>query len=221
MYKYFIFDLDGTLIDSGNGIIASLKMMQETLKLKQLSDTELHQFLGPPLKDLFIKHYGVDIRHAEYLAKVYRESYMKVGIQKAKVFDGIIETLNDIKNAGCKVALATLKQYTLVSKTLDLTGLSKYIDYVALDSNGTTSKCDLIKECINNIGCNDLSEAVMFGDAINDAIASEKARVDFVALGYGENFKDKTKLDTIKKVAVVNSPIEMREYILRTIKNDN
>ena len=146
MYKYFIFDLDGTLIDSGAGIVASLKMMQEKLRLRQLNDIELHQFLGPPLKDLFMKYYGVDIQGANKLAKAYQELYMEVGIQKAKAFDGIIETLNDIKEAGCKVAIATLKQYKSVAKTMELTGLSEYVDYVALDLNGETSKCDLIKE---------------------------------------------------------------------------
>ena len=215
MYRYFIFDMDGTLVDSTDGIIASLEEMERRLGLPALGRAKLRgAFIGPPLKESFMKYYGVTLEETEDMTRVYRDSYMEIGIDKTKVFDGAFEVLEKIRMLGHKSAIATLKQHQLATRTLQATGLDKLTDYICLNlDNSLGDKAKMIRECLAALGCTDRSEAVMIGDSPYDGYAAAEAGVDFIPLMCGEGFRKPGAADSVPCAARVSSLKELTEYV--------
>ena len=210
--KYFLFDLDGTLIDSDGAILTSLRRMEERLGLPPLSDEALRTFLGPPLRGSFMTHYHVSPAGAEDMARVYRDSYLELGIGRTVVFDGVFEFLRHIRARGGHAAVATLKERRLAREILKQTGLGEYFDYVALDM-GEGSKASLIRECLAGLNCRDPGRAVMFGDSPYDGLAAAEAGVAFVPLLRGEGFQKPGSLRGIPYVFSAWTAEEMGAYI--------
>ena len=105
MYRYFIFDMDGTLLDSTDGIIAALQEMEKRMGLAPLSMAELRGFIGPPLKESFIKYYGAAPEETDEMTRVYRDCYLDVGTDKTRVFDGAFELLRKYARWAIKAPL--------------------------------------------------------------------------------------------------------------------
>lgn len=214
MYRYFIFDMDGTLVDTTRGIIAALQEMERRLHLKALDAATLRRFIGPPLKESFMKYYGVSLDETEDMTRVYRDSYMDVGIDKTEVFAGAAEVLNKIRALGCKSAIATLKQHQLATKTLQATGLDRLTDYICLNlDNSLGDKAEMIRRCLAALGCADPAQAVMIGDSPYDGFAARDAGIDFIPLLCGEGFQDPRAADSVPCAARAGSLAEIAEYI--------
>ena len=214
MYRYFIFDMDGTLLDSTDGIIAALQEMEKRMVLAPLSMAELRGFIGPPLKESFIKYYGAAPEETDEMTRVYRDCYLDVGTDKTRVFDGAFELLRKIRALGYKSAIATLKQHQLATKTLQSTGMDKLTDHICLDlDNSLTDKAGMINECLTALGCADKREAVMVGDSPNDGQSAAAAGVDFIPLMCGEGFKKPGAADSVPCAVRVGSLKELADYI--------
>lgn len=214
----FLFDLDGTLIDSNGAILASLRRMEERLSLKPLSEETLRTFLGPALKDSIMTHYHVSSETAMTMIEVYRDSYMEVGIERTAIFDGVFEFLRYIRTRGGRAALATLKEYHLAEEILSRSGLGAYFDYAALDrGNEAGDKAALIRESLLHLGCRDPRRAVMFGDSPNDGYAAMEAGVAFVPLLCGEGFQQPGSLTGIQCEFSARTVEEMGKYIRSVI----
>ncbi len=89
MYKYLLFDLDGTLTDSGLGITNSVMYALSKFNIDVCDRSLLYKFIGPPLKDSFERFYGFSDEQAELAVKYYRDYYIKQGIYENEVYDGI------------------------------------------------------------------------------------------------------------------------------------
>ena len=213
-YRYFIFDMDGTLMDTGDGIVASLQRLQQKAGLNDLPEQTLRLFLGPPLKESMMKYYGVTYEETDCLTDIYRGCYMEVGLEKTRIFQGVKEMFGDIRKAGAKSAVATLKQHQLASAIMKREGLDVLVDYISLNiDNSLGDKAELINECVREIGCTDKAEALMFGDSPNDAEAAMRAGVDFVALGFGEGFKPEGALERYPYVFVIEKEEDIRQDV--------
>lgn len=214
MYRYFIFDMDGTLVDTTRGIIVALQEMERRLHLPALGAATLRHFIGPPLKESFMKYYGVSLDETEDMTRVYRDSYMDVGIDKTEVFGGAVEVLKKIRTLGYKSAIATLKQHQLASKTLQTTGLDRLTDYICLNlDNSLGDKAKMIRQCLVALGCADPAQAVMIGDSPYDGFAARDAGIDFIPLLCGEGFRDPRAADSVPCAARAGSLAEIAEYI--------
>lgn len=211
---YFIFDLDGTLIDSSGAIIAALQQMEEKLGLPRLSMEALSAFLGPPLRQSLSERYQVPLAEVGPLEESYRESYMETAAKKTVVFDGVYDALRHIRTRGGKVGLATLKQHTLATEVLRSTGLGTLFDHVALNTgSGVGDKAELIGECLEYLGCGDIREAVMFGDSPYDGRAAKLLGMPFIPLIYGTGFVSEKNLGDIPFLFAAHSPSEMCDFI--------
>lgn len=211
----FLFDLDGTLIDSDGAILTALRRMEQRLKLRPLSEEALRTFLGPALKDSFVTHYHASAAEIEDMLKVYREGYMELGVDRTVIFDGVFDFLYYIRDRGGKTALATLKEHHLAQEVLSRTGLSECFDHIALDM-GTGGKAGLIRECLASLD-RAAERAVMFGDSPQDGLAAAEAGVAFVPLLGGEGFRRPGSLDGIPHVFSARTVKEMGEYIRSVI----
>mgnify|MGYP003210444782 CR=1 FL=1 len=99
MFQNLLFDLDGTLTNSAEGIT---KCVQYALRAQNIEEPDLKKlevFIGPPLRDSFIKYYGMTREEAEAGVEKYRERYTDIGIWENKVYPGIMELLADLQQA--------------------------------------------------------------------------------------------------------------------------
>ena len=89
--QHILFDLDGTIVDSSQGIFSSINYALRKLEREELPLDILKTFVGPPLKDSFIR-IGLDERTADLAVNYYRELYKKKAVYQVKTYEGIEET---------------------------------------------------------------------------------------------------------------------------------
>ena len=118
MKKSILFDLDGTLTDSGEGIINCAKMTLERFGLPIPSPDELRTFVGPPLGDSFMK-YGVPADRVEEAIAVFRSRYLPIGKFENHPYPGIRELLETLKGQGHKLYVATSKPEVTAVEVLE------------------------------------------------------------------------------------------------------
>ena len=93
MYNYLLFDLDGTLTMSEQGIVNSVIYALNEMGLKEDDREKLKVFIGPPLEESFMKYYGLDKKDAKKAIEYYRVYYKAKGIFEAPLYQGVKETL--------------------------------------------------------------------------------------------------------------------------------
>ncbi len=205
-------------MDTSDGIVASLELMQDIMCKKTLSEETLRKFIGPPLKESFMKYYEVPLEETEEMTRVYRECYLKVGINRTRIFEGTIDFLQHIRATGGKSAVATLKQHQLASMTLHYTKIDEIVDYIALDlENSLGDKAALIRQCLRAMNCGDYARAVMIGDSPFDGYAAAEAGVAFLPMTGGEGFQQPGSLDGLDYVGNARSPQELCDLIYKMI----
>ena len=118
MYNLVLFDLDGTLTDSKEGIINCVKYALESFGISENDEKILNSFIGPPLYDSFRREYGFSHSDALLAVKKYRERFGKTGIFENTIYDDTVTALTMLKNGGKKLALATSKPYVYAERIL-------------------------------------------------------------------------------------------------------
>ena len=152
MYRYILFDLDGTLTDPKEGIT---KCVQYALRYFGIeADIEdLVDFIGPPLLESFQKYYHLDDEQGHMALKKYRERFSNIGIFENGVYPGIAELLSTLKAQGRGIALATSKPGVYAKRILERYELLPYFDVVVgseLDGR-RTDKGEVITEALTPV----------------------------------------------------------------------
>ena len=125
MKKTILFDLDGTLTDSGEGIINCAIYALEHYNLPIPPREELRVFVGPPLTDTFMK-FGVKPEDAVDAVEVYRERFIPIGMYENKLYPGIKELLETLRSEGHILCIATSKPESMAREILRFLGEVKY-----------------------------------------------------------------------------------------------
>jgi phosphoglycolate phosphatase len=172
----FIFDLDGTLLDTSKGIINSYKWVIHMYNLKEYSDDELMSFIGLNLFSVFKLNFGLNDTQAKEVVAEYRNYYKKQGYKETKVYKEIPNLLTNLKKNNHKLAVATLKSEPLAILILEYFGL-KFDFIVGMDKSESLTKGQIIKICLDKFKNNN---AVMVGDNQNDAIGAEENNIPFI-----------------------------------------
>ena len=214
-YEFFLFDLDGTLVDTSPGIIQSLRHTEKEMGVAPLSDAEIQKFVGPPLRWSFQTFHGVSEEAADRMVRIYREYYEANGMKNGLVYPGVIQALEEIGRQGCRIGIATLKQERVAQQTLETFGLAEMIDEMAGNNDRTgLSKGEEIELLLRRFGAPDRSRAVMFGDSPYDGIGAMEARVDFVGLLYGFGFSaGGAAHDDFPSVKMLKKPLELPAFV--------
>ena len=97
MYKYILFDLDGTLTDPGLGITNAVMYALKKFNIELPDRSELYKFIGPPLLDSFEKYYDMSKEESQLALQYYREYFKPYGLYENTVYDGIEELLSELK----------------------------------------------------------------------------------------------------------------------------
>ena len=154
-YETVMFDLDGTLSDSAqgvrDGIETTLKRMDKPVP--NLDDTSL--YVGPPLITTFIKVCGLSSEEAIRAVEIYRQAYEESGKYKNTLYKGIDRLLSDLRQAGVKLCVATSKYEGFVQEVLELIGIPDAFDLICgsnLDGS-RKEKADIIRYVAKKLGC--------------------------------------------------------------------
>lgn len=183
-YDTVIFDLDGTLTNSHDGITNAVCYALSKMNLPIPDEAGLRKYIGPPLVDSFQRYAGMDAAAAERGALLFREYYVPTGRFENQVYPGIRELLKALHDGGAKVLIATGKPEETSWLILKHFGLDGYIDGLSgpSDSTSTAEKGELIARVLRGVS---YQHAVMIGDRGSDIEGAHQAGVDSIAVGYG------------------------------------
>ncbi len=191
-YTAVFFDLDGTLTESGTGIIRSFRYAFEKMEMELDPEADLSVVIGPPLAGSFIR-FGVPAERADEAVRKYRERYMTVGKYENEPYPGIRELLAKLKEAGLKLYVATSKPELLAVDILEHFDLAKYFDEIAgasMDGKRGTKE-QVIRWLIEKA---DLKEtAVMVGDTEFDITGAKQTGLDGIGVTWGYGTKESMK----------------------------
>lgn len=188
MEKVILFDLDGTLTESGEGITKSVAYALEKMGRPEPDLEKLRVFIGPPLQKEFMQFCGFSEREAETAVKYYRERYAVTGIFENRPYPGIPEMLDRLSGAGFSLGVASSKPEYFVLQILEHFGIRKYFAEVvgATMDETRTDKAEVIREALRKFGMEDCRENVwMVGDREHDVIGARTAGVRCIAVTYG------------------------------------
>lgn len=192
MFKAVIFDFDGTLCDTGEGVFKSARYALEAYGYKIPEDENLSYFVGPPLLVTFQEHFHTTAAEAQELVKKYRERYTNVGLYECKLYDGIPELLEALKNDGLKIGIASSKPKIYIEQLLDKFSISKYFDSVCgVDFEvDCEPKQSIISRSLTELGV-DAKDAIVVGDRSYDVQGANECGAVSVGVewGYGNKFE--------------------------------
>ena len=187
MKKYVLFDLDGTLTDSREGILNSIEYMLEYYGIHVEDQEQLVPWLGPPLKDSLMKYYGFSQEKALEGVEKYREYFDRQGIFENRVYPGIEEMLGRLRNMGCHLMVATSKPEVAARRVLEHFRLDSYFDYIggATLDDSRVNKADVIRYVLDTNGITCGKETVMVGDREHDVRGARENGLQVIGALYG------------------------------------
>ena len=212
MYDYFLFDLDGTIVDSGLGITNSVMYSLKKWNIDEPDRKKLYRFVGPPLYESYEKFYGFSKDDARKAVDVYREYYSEKGVLEYELYDGIADVLKQLKARGKTVILATSKPEIFAKKILSHAGLTPYFDFIAgatLDGS-LINKEDVIAFALSNFPNFKPKKAVMIGDRMHDIEGAIKNNLDSIGVLYG--YGDKKELTDAKATYIVEKALDILKF---------
>ena len=211
MQKTILFDLDGTLTDSGEGIINCAILALEHFGLPVPSREEMRVFVGPPLHESFVK-FGVPADKAEEAVTVYRSRYIPIGKYENTPYPGIRELLEQLKAAGHKLYVATSKPEGMSVDILEHFDLAKYFDRICGASMDTSrsSKDAVIAYLLEQNGRAD--NMVMVGDTKFDVIGAKANGIPTIGVAWGYGTVE--DMEEAGAVAIAHSAGELLQLLM-------
>ena len=188
-HSLVIFDLDGTLMDTTEGILLAVRDTIRKHGMAELPEERIKTFIGPPIQWSFEAQYGIPKEQAQAMADTFRALYATRHLFKAVPYPGIYDLLGRLKETGIRAAIATYKREDYALKLLRHFHFDDYTDIMfGGDNDGTLKKSDIIRKCMAAAGVNDESDVVMVGDTLHDARGAEVLGLDFIGVSYGFGF---------------------------------
>lgn len=211
-----VFDFDGTLIDSGPGILKTVRATAAEMGLPSPSEQMLRKFIGPPLLYSFTRTFGMPREEAEKACIVYRRILAETDAYKdAYFYPGILDLVRDLRRAGIHTAIASAKRGPMIEKTLayfDVTDLFEAVcgappgDEVA-DKPGNT------RRAIEEVGAVP-SRSLLIGDSDYDAEAAHVVGVPFCAVLWGYGFATQEEAEAYHPEYIAATVSDLRQLLL-------
>lgn len=216
-FDLILFDLDGTLTNSGEGVTKSVQYALAKFGIDEPDLKKLEKFIGPPLIDSFMEYYGFTQEEAIQVRKVFNERYEPVGWKENYPYPGISGVLERLRDAGKILGVATSKPADKADNVLGLFDLKKYFQVIsAAPLNGLNSdKVDRIKSCIaqaRQMGC-PAERPVLVGDTKYDVIGAHMCGIPCVGVAWG--FAAEGELEAHHAEYLVETMEELTELLLR------
>ena len=213
-----IFDLDGTLLDTSEGVIRSVNYTIETLGYESLPEDMLRTFIGPPIHHRMQEIYGITEEAAKEAMHIFRNHYKEGDLFFAAHYEGLEELLQKLREEGYLLGVCTYKREDQARMLLEDKGLAPYFHVIhGQDPEGKLSKAEVLQLTMKDLGVIP-EETVMVGDAYTDAVGARDAGVPFLGVTYGFGFRTKEDVAEYPHVGVADTPGGIADIlgILRT-----
>ena len=188
-WKYILFDLDGTITDSGEGILNCVRYALEAAGRPVPPEEDMWQFIGPPLIDSFQEISGMDYDEALRSVEKYRERYSSTGIFENKLYQGIDTVLGSVKEGGYLMAIATSKPEEYTERILEHFAIAGYFDEVvgSTKDGRRNRKADVIREVFNRMDITEESKpgVIMVGDRKYDILGAKECGIASLGVAWG------------------------------------
>ena len=192
--KYLLFDLDGTLTESGTGIIKGVQYALKSVGIEETDEEKLRLFIGPPLEESFETHYGFTGADAEHIIEKYREYYHVTGVYENAPYEGVTEMLAALREKEFFLAVASSKPQNMVDIVLRHFDLERFFE-VRIGSSPEReliSKSDVIEAVLEEIGKTTgkaketvRPDAIMIGDRKYDILGAHESGLPCIGVLYG------------------------------------
>ena len=215
MYDTILFDLDGTLTDSGLGITKAVQYALGQMGYAVPPRQSLFSFIGPPLHKSFQKHYGMDEETSVEAVRQFRVYYNQMGgILENEVYPGIRELLAELKKAGKRLVIATSKPQAAAELVMHHFGLDEFVPEIigGTDDPARNTKGKVIAWALREYGVN-ADTAIMVGDREHDIQGAAENSIPAIGITWG--YGDRAELEAAGAKAVFDTPEETVQYILR------
>ncbi len=213
-YQYILFDLDGTLTNSQLGITTCVAYALESFRIHTENPEELRKFIGPPLKESFVKYYNMTDGEGDRAVEKYRERFATVGLYENEVYAGIPELLQKLKAQGKTLLVATSKPTVYSDKILEHFGLKEYFSYIAgSELDGTrVNKAEVIQYALEQMKITESEKIVMIGDKEHDMIGAGICGVDSIGVLYG--FGEREELENHGATYIAETVSDLEKILL-------
>ena len=185
MFHTILFDFDGTLYDTVEGIAKSAQYALEKLGISAGLE-ELRCFAGPPLVDIFMESFDLSREQAWEARGLFQERYLPVGVYESRPFPGMTAFLAALRAAGLTLAVATSKPQELAEQLLQRAGMREFFSVVRgsrMDGNNN-AKSEIVGMVIDALGA-EKSDCVLIGDTKYDVAGAHAAGLRCIGVRYG------------------------------------
>lgn len=209
--KTILFDLDGTLTDSGEGIINCAWLALKHFNLPLPDKDTMRVFVGPPLRDSFLR-FGVPEEGVEKAIEIYRSRYVPTGMFENTPYPGIKSMLAALKEKGHRLFVATSKPEGMATAILEKFQLAPYFDLICGASMDDTrdSKDKVIAYLLEKNGGND--DYIMVGDTAFDVEGAAVNGIPTIGVAWG--YGKVEDMEAAGAKAIAHSPAELLEMLL-------
>ena len=188
MKKIVFFDLDGTISDSGQGIINGITYAQEKLNLRPLSLEEKRSCIGPPFAQTLSRLWNVSFEEAEHIIDVYREYYTVTGIYENYLYPDMEKLLKELTDMGYEVRICSAKPLKMVKTVLEYFKIDKYFtSLTGAQMHGKyPGKGVLIEQILKETN----TKAIMVGDRSDDIEGGKYNNIPSIGVLWGYGTRD-------------------------------
>jgi phosphoglycolate phosphatase len=214
MLSNILFDLDGTLTDPRKGITGCIQYALEKLGRSPWQESELTQFIGPPLRQTFATILSAnDETLIETAVRLYRERFANIGIFENEIYPGVIELLKFLHDHSFKLYVATAKPKVFAEKIVRHFGLNPYFDAVYGPSleGRLDHKDELIAFILQELSLKP-EDAVMIGDRREDIIAGKLNGLQTIGVTYG--YGSEAEIRAARPGDICHNPSEVQNSIM-------
>jgi len=205
--SWILFDLDGTLTRSEEGIWNCARHAAEKMGFPVPDEATLRKFIGPPLIHSFINELGMTPEQAEQAQAIYRQRYTTVGMYENRVYPGVRTVLQTLRKAGAKMGVVTGKPEYPTRKILEHFGLDRFFSVVVCASDGKAEKEGLIRRALPERH----GEAWMVGDRCFDMEGGVNAGVHTLGVTYGYGSEEELRSTGAERLA--HTPEEILDIL--------
>ena len=213
--KAVLWDLDGTIIDSEEGITKCVRYALRAKGIEEQDASKLRRFIGPPLDVSYREHYGMSEEEAWESVAKYRERFDAKGIFECRLYDGVREALRRLHEDGYVQALASSKPETACRRILEHFELTGYFDEIVgstLDGSISTKE-EVLEELGRRFRDRGIGkeEMCLVGDTKYDAGGAQAFGIRCIGVSYG--FGTRGELLAAGAVEVFDRVEDVERYI--------
>lgn len=212
-YDTIMFDVDGTLCDPGKSMIECARHALSKFDIIETDEEKLHSLIGPPLEHAFRDTYGFDEMQTDLAVEYFRDKMHREGIQLYEAYLGIPELLQELKQAGKRLAVVTSKIDHIAKEALTKTDIIHYFEFIsAQQADVVVMKQEILATALNELNVEDKSSVVMIGDRRHDVEAAKVHGIASIGVLWG--YGSRQELEHEGATHIATNTNELRDILL-------